>query len=179
MLSLFFSCQTVTYNGEITLKNKNFINLIINGNANLYDITVDGVATFSSNVVINNGILNALDSQAKVQCNHCQIKKLSASSLVTDNNAQITEATIKNNISINKTIIDNLIFSGTEAVFKDSKITSIQNIGYTNKRVIVLEDSEVLGNISFQSTEACKVLLKGNAKIHGTVTNGEVVIINP
>lgn len=167
-------CTTVTYNGEVNLHNKAFTNLIINGHATLHKVIVDEIAKFSSSIEAYNSQFNIINSVASVECHASIVKDLSAASLVAKQKSEINNAYIKNNITIEDSNIDNVTFSGAEGVFRNSRITSIKNTGFLNKRVVVLIDSEVLGDISFESDNDCKVLLKGNSKVLGITKNARI-----
>lgn len=168
------ACQTVTYNGETSLKDNSYINLEINGNAILHNIDVKELAKFSSSIKAYKSSFNAIESVASVECYECNAVKVKAVSLAIHENSHVDQAEVKNNVSVENSDVSNMSFSGIEGLFKNAKIKSIKNTGFINKRVIILVDSEVMGDISFESTEECKVLLKGNSKVHGSVINGMV-----
>lgn len=167
-------CKSVTYNGEVHLQDKTYTNLIINGHATMRKVIVDEVATFSSSIEAYNSQFNIINSVASVECHGCIVKDLSAATLVAKQKSEIGNAQIKNNITLEDSSIDNVTFSGTEGVFRNSKIKSIRNTGFLHKRVVVLIDSEVSGDVSFESDDECKVLLKGNSKVLGATKNAKV-----
>lgn len=166
-------CKTVTYNGEVHLQDKTYINLIINGHATLRKVIVDEVATFSSSIEAYISQFNIINSVASVECHGCIIKELTAATLIAKQKSEIGNAQIKNNITLEDSTIQDVTFSGTEGVFRNSKIKSIRNTGFLHKRVVVLIDSEVSGDVSFESDDECKVLLKGNSKVLGATRNAK------
>lgn len=170
---LIIGCQSVTYNGATKLKGKTFYDLTINGHAILEDVKVDNVAHFSSALEAKNSEFNQIDSVASVILHDSLVKSLSSLSLKASN-AKVSDAMVKNNIEFDNSTANDVSFAGSEGVFKNSKIKSIKNVGFSKKRVVVLIDTHVTGSISFESTEDCKILLRGTSKVDGATINATV-----
>lgn len=164
-----------TYRGDKALTGK--LNTIVKilGNAKLTDVYTNYPIIIGGDAEIKNSHLNHCTVKGSLNAKETVFKHLTAHGPVYLKGCAIKQKShIKNSLTAEKSIFDTLLeLSSNYVHFKASTTSNIKFLSTSDKKMLILEGSQVKGNILFEGAPG-KVIIKKKSKIHGKIKNGYI-----
>ncbi|MBA3813324.1 MAG: hypothetical protein H0X26_02345 [Alphaproteobacteria bacterium] len=163
------------YREDSHLQGKQSSPIKIYGKGKLENVTTHNPVTIKEEAIIRNSKLNKVTVGSSLEA-----KKTTFQTLTVHGSATLKECQVFDNTTIdgeltadNNTFHGFLQILGKQANLTNSKTADIKFSGSSSKKTLILEETEVKGNIIFEG-RAGKVIIKEHSKIHGKIKNGRL-----
>jgi cytoskeletal protein CcmA (bactofilin family) len=163
------------YREDTHLSGKQSSPIKIFGRGKLEDFITTYKVTIKKEAIIKNSKLNKVIVGSSLEA-----KKTTFQTLTVHGSATLKECQVLNETTIDGELIaDNSTFQsslqilGKHVNLNNSKTADIKFSGNSSKKTLILEESEINGNIIFEG-ETGKVIIKKRSKIYGKIKNGRL-----